>query len=480
MSSANPWSAPERFALWVAGRPVEQPRLDPSELLAVVDLLDAHCLLGRAIERLSGDDGWISTELVRLLAGRQAAMEELVDEQRHAVTELANAVGPTSVAILKGMAIFGLTNQSASLRTGDVDVIVGSAVDIAEVMSDLGYHQTRGPFMHERGEFTRGSIEIDVHDHYPVSGLPHVDPAAPAVRSESALGDPRRRALSSEQLLSGARPAIAPRLAGLPLVAPEELVIILAAHSFMNFVNAWSFSHRSKVYVRLGELLDVELLIGQPDFRHGRLLQLVTEVGAEDAIGFVRHLGRKLLGRDLVPGVSLEAETIPPRCIWWDTWVESPLAPESLLRTEWYDIDRLVGDVGPLQLRPSVTLQIDGTGLAQGVLATSGNAPSVWCRLVTKPVLQIEFGTHAAHRDDPLRLRIDGGAWSVEWSRSGDQALGSFSGTVDAEVADHDGKAALRVQIPDLASTRAFVGVAVAGEGRTTEATVVAVEWGKP
>lgn len=465
-------STAQQVALWVAGALVERPEIEPTSALAVVDLLDDHCLLGRAVARELGtvESGGFGGLLIQ----RQHAMQELVDIQRAAIEELIGEAGPGVVAVLKGMATFGLTNEPASLRTGDVDLVVAAEVDVPTLLRDLGYRQTRGPFMHERGEFTRGPVEIDLHDHYPVMSLPT---ARASGRRASALGTPRSGRLSGAELLRTARPCSAPALRSVPVVEPEALAVIIATHILMNYVNAWSISHREKVYVRLGELLDVELLTRHPNFRLERFERLSAEVGAADATAFVQHLGHLLLERDLIPGGQPASRSLPPRCLWWDTWTTSVPTTASLLRRNWYEIDRLFADTGVVCLSPGATLVIDPATLVQpGVLASSAGAPGLWCCLHADGMV-LEVGSRGFDPDDSLRLRIDGGSWSVEWSRSPDQALGSFAGTVLGEVHDAGDEASLRVAIPGGSSPEAFVGAAVAGPGVTAEATLVAMRW---
>ena len=469
------WSTAEQVALWVAGAPIEWPEIEPTSALAIVDLLDDHCLLGRAVARGLG-----SVELGgfgELLIQRQHAMQDLVDVQRAAIEELIAEAGPGVVAVLKGMATFGLTNEPASLRTGDVDLVVAAEADVPALLRDLGYRQTRGPFMHERGEFTRGPVEIDLHDYYPVMGLPT---ARASERRASALGTPQRTRLSGGELLRTAGPCSAPALRSVPVVEMEALVVIIATHSLMNYVNAWSISHREKVYVRLGELLDVELLTRHPNFRLERFERLSAEVGAADAAAFVQHLGHLLLERDLIPGGQPTSRSLPPRCLWWDTWTTSLPLTASLLRRNWYEIDRLFADTGVIRLSPGAILAIDPVTLVPpGVLASSAKAPALWCCL-DDDAMVLEVWARGSDPSGSLRLRIDGGSWSVEWSRSPDQALGSFAGTVLGDVCDTGDEASLRVPIPGGSSPKAFVGAAVAGPGVTTEATLAAVRWDPP
>lgn len=477
-TAGEAWSTAERVALWVAGAPVDRPDIEPSDAPAIVELIDGHCLLGRAIARGLGtvEEGGLG----ELLVHRQLAMQELVEDQLVAVEELIAATGSGAVAVLKGVATYGLTNEPTSLRTGDVDLVVEAEVDVPTLLRELGYHQTRGPFMHERGEFARGRVEIDLHDHYPVMHLPTGrSPAAAEGRRPSALGTTQAGILSGVELLRTARPCGAPALRALPVVEPEALVVIIATHSLMNYVNAWSISHREKVYVRLGELLDVELLTRGSGFSTPRFEQLIAEVGAGDAVEFVRHLGWLLLQRDLIPSSPPASRALPPRCLWWDTWTEAPPSTGSLLRRNWYEIDRLMDEVGTLRLSDDATLAIDPAAADQeGVLTTSSDAPRLWCRLDDAGGNVLEVGVRCSEPDAPVRLRIDGGDWSVEWSRSPDQALGSFSGNVQGEVGDTGDEASLRVSIPERASSQAFVGAAVCGPGVTPEATLVAIRWG--
>ena len=85
-TAGEAWSTAERVALWVAGAPVDRPDIEPSDAAAIVELIDGHCLLGRAIARGLGtvEEGGLG----ELLVHRQLAMQELVEDQLVAVEEL--------------------------------------------------------------------------------------------------------------------------------------------------------------------------------------------------------------------------------------------------------------------------------------------------------------------------------------------------------------------------------------------------------
>lgn len=339
----------EAVLVWAAGRQ-EPLRLEgPLDESALLKLIDQHALTARLIRRLHvAHAPWASAALRAELADQDLA------NRRHAARNLSaaahiSAIQKTGDAVMiKGLSTSLVTDLPHTLRCGDIDLICRDGEAATEVLLGLGYQRTRPPFMHEVGEFTRGAIEVDLQSYFPVpsyAGLDRdaLDPDAhsgvwiqPAYRPTMRPVDwPLLDRHRLDHALPDGGQVSTPR--------PELLAIVLSAHAFMNFTNAWSISHREKPYVRLGELADLADLTADPRFDRDVFAELVHRLDAADAVEWAAWAFESLIGPIDLAGAG---DGRYPRCLWWSWWADVPVAKGSWLRPNWYDMEQVTGALG--------------------------------------------------------------------------------------------------------------------------------------
>ena len=433
-------TAVDRLLLWAAGCGSAPPSIDASDSGEALERLDHHCVLGRFLERCAGDTGAApgGSRFIADCEARFKEIESIAATQVRAVREVADRIGDERLILLKGMTTYMLTGRRETLRVGDVDLASSLGERLGAEFLKLGYVQTRQPFMHELGEYTRGRTEMDVHSHFPIYRLP---PTLDGVdlRPESNPGvwvqrhRVAERNISFDRLASSTWPGAIAEAADIEFAGPEILALIIAGHSFMNYTNAWSISHREKPYVRLGELLDIEALFALPDFDIDLFTASVVELEALDAVRWVNVAGQKLLGREMIEFDSAgmwSHDRLPPRCIWWDLWLDVPPSTKSLIETEWWDVDEIVSSVGG-QLQPL------GTWCAADhrVIRTSANAPAFETMLdVGRKSSKISIKLDSPIAGSGVRIRIDTGQTAEEIEFSVADAV---DGVFTVETSDH-------------------------------------------
>ena len=410
----------DRLLLWAAGVGSLPPSIDSSESDEALERLDHHCVLGRFIERCAGDTGPApgGDRFVAACEARFKEIQSVVAAQVRAVREVADRIGDERIILLKGMTTYMLTGRRETLRVGDVDLASSLGERLGDVFLELGYVRTREPFMHELGEYTRGRTEMDVHSYFPIYGLPStLDGADLRPDSNPDVWVQRHRVaardISFDRLASSRWPGKVAEAADIEFAGPELLALIIAGHSFMNYTNAWSISHREKPYVRLGELLDIEALVALPDFDIELFAASVVELGALDAVRWVNVAGQKLLGREMIEFNSAtrsSSDRLPPRCIWWDLWLDVQPSTKSLIETEWWDVDAIVSSVGGQVQALGTWCDAD-----QRVIRTSPNAPAFATRVdIGRKSSTISIKVDPAILGSGVRVRIDTGQTAEE------------------------------------------------------------------
>jgi hypothetical protein len=426
-------SGAEPVLCWAAGLDVAPPDDLAVDSEVLLDLVGRHALTGRLLRRVESTPlpTWMSLDLHHQLISQYVAGRALLESHAESASEIASELrGEPEPVLVKGISTYLVTRQPHTVRCGDIDLVCADGERLIEVLTRLGYHRTRDPFMHEIGEFTRGQTEVDLHSYFPVHGYPgdlltsDLDPA----RQNRVWHQPGHRMsmhriehqdLDRERLRRSAG-----RSGEVSVPDPCLLAIILCAHAFMNFTNVWSISHRAKPYVRLGELADLQDLASNPAFNRDRFLQLVQQFNASDAVRWAGWASTLLLGRNPLPSAALEptAESFP-RCLWWSFWANTPVAPEVLVNPGWLDL----GDLVPA-LRGSVVHLTDGaTGRLDVNPATQlyrqfrlqSDAPiPTWAVdvIVSDGGLTVAVGLPARSAAAIERVRVDLGSVATEWS----------------------------------------------------------------
>lgn len=473
-------SAIDELLRWIVDPRRDAPAEHAIDRAAACSRIVEHRLCGRYLERCARSTAPAGGEALRTLVEREhRSVLAMISRQVEALREIAGLERAPEMVVLKGMATYQLTGDAGVARTGDIDVVIDESVDIEPILSRLGYERTKAPFLHEIGEFTRHDIELDVQSYFPVHRCPEVE-----FRSElssPALGGRRIRRHSSlhrqatfhhflESSLPGRGSAANLRFSG-----PELLAIVLAAHSFMNYANAWSISHREKAYVRLGELLDIERLLGASDFDRAQFETLADELNAESALTWVNTAATTLIDRTLIPGLPLPS-ALPPRCLWWDLWLDAPPDPRLLLADGWFDIEPVANALGAGSVASGRWVVVEPGG--SGSLATSVSAPQLSVCLDSRlAVPQVTVRVAPTTWGDSIRVRLDRGSWAIECVGTAGMGLASVAGA-GARVTWTSGPEYEEVSILCTGARRrgaVLVGVGHGRDGRIDEATMIAL-----
>lgn len=412
--------AEDRFLLAVAA---DRPHLLPSQLPDIDSLTDRireHRLEGRCRRQARHFEarGYKKMLFDAVNTLCEATQVEYA-RNRESVEAMAKHMDPEFGVIIKGFSTYLLTGDRATLRCGDIDLIIAESAPVIDYLFKCGFTQTRPPFLHEIGEFTRDGIEFDLQWGFPICRYPdglndgrdewlrasglmaaeHIDAEFIRANSETvALGDGRIR---------------------VPTV--ELAVLIAASHAFMNYTNIWSISHRRKAWLRLAEFADILDLRLHSAFSPVRFRELVLRLRAEDVVAWADSIWARLSGQALFPDVNLPSPrpSALPCCLWWNLWIRLEPPMPLLLRQAWYPM----GNVLQILERSVVGGVRKGSG--SGVLGGTTLLPPLWeaedCRGVyrflcvfvgnsLKLMLNFERTGHAPR----FRIRVDAGVQAEE------------------------------------------------------------------
>lgn len=337
--------------------------------------------------------------------------------------------GDLPPVLIKGISTYLATAEPHTMRCGDIDLVCADGDRMIELLTGLGYRRTRGAFLHEIGEFTRGETEVDVHSHFPVhsyAGLrsDDVDPSRAQGVWHQIPHEMSQRPIKYSDLVRGRWQHRVNALEPISVPDPCLLAVILCAHTFMNFTNMWSISHRAKPYVRLGELADLQDLAIHPAFDTGRFQQLVERFDAADAVGWAAWASALLIGsHPRLSHETLQPELgIFPRCLWWSFWASVPVRPASLVRVDWLDMAQLVSALGenvvPLGGGTTETIRIDSSRLPRQIRqeGTGGMADHTVEIQLLDSRLTVTIGLPSKRGAVVERVRVDLGHAATEWS----------------------------------------------------------------
>lgn len=470
--------------LWAAGSdraPSDDARPDELDLLALVDM---HALTARLVHRLeSTAPSWATDRLRRGLAGLDDANRRKAEAHTAAAAEITAIEAVGNPVLVKGVSTNLATGLAYTLRCGDIDMVVPDAAAATDVVLGLGYERTREPFMHEVGEFTRGTTEIDLHAYFPVHSYTGMDPdildaaAHPGVWVQPGFRLSMRPI--SWAMLDAYRVDRAVAGGRVSVPGADLLAIILSAHGFMNFTNVWSISHREKPYVRLGELADLRDLVADARFCPDRFARLVHDLDATDAVEWASWAYETLIGPSPLPRTT---RATYPRCLWWGWWANLPLATGSWLRPDWYDMAQVTRDLGanlvPLTGGQSALLRLDDAGALPRQLRLTQNAAlgPVALRFSDggSTVIVVLPERPAAHIE---RVRVDFGSVASECRLTGERPDWSATGShLEADLATVDGHRELTLRFCDKVGGHVLVGLADEdAEGRHPAGVLVPV-----
>jgi len=423
---------------WAAG---SKTKLDPNinyDTRKLLELVDLHNLSGRFLFRIQKEKiNWITPQLLKGLKDLHIDTRKKVMRNIRAFNELKDMLPKkTQIILIKGVSTYILCNQEEVMRAGDIDILSNDTSSVVRALVNAGYQQTKAPFLHEIGEYSKDGIEFDIHDHFPVysysSELRNADLISlnkVNIRHQSysfasqpiAFSDLGRHAHHGKQ----------PPLDSVVVTDPNLLAIIICAHAFMNYTNMWSISHRKKAYVRLSEIADLFSLSKHADFDTKKLLKYTRRYHAQDSVEWAASVSMSLFGENPLPvNINLKkGDLIPasrfPRCLWWNFWVGLPAKPDDLLFTNWMSIDKLTDYIEANEVVFGNDLKSSGwySSMSKENLTMlkryfTMNGKPILISLNfrhAKRSLVIEINIERTMKTSIDRVRVDLGKYATEW-----------------------------------------------------------------
>lgn len=339
---------------WAAGAEIYiNPNLK-YDAKTLLNLIELHNLSGRFLKRLRFEkNGCATPQLMHGLKKLYADTQKIVGRNVMALNELQEMLPEQQVIVIKGISTYLLSDQKEVMRGGDIDILSNDPSNVIQTLIRLSYILTKAPFMHEIGEYSKNGVEFDIHEYFPVYSYSLqlrkaniTSSSKSGIRIQNYYFTSRR--ITFSDLKRDAHHGKKVPLDKIVVTDPNLLAIIICAHSFMNYTNMWSISHRKKVCLRLSEIADIFVLSKHPDFDVKKFLEYVQQYNAQDCVEWVASVSASLFGKNPLPvPVKLKkGDTIPPerfpRCLWWNFWIGFPSRPDDLLFTDWMSIDRII------------------------------------------------------------------------------------------------------------------------------------------
>lgn len=424
------------FLKWAAGAATFIPDELEFDTSALLNLVDAHNLSGRFLRRINESNAsWITPKLVEGVRHRHEETKCQLARNVTALSELRHQLSDkTRVILIKGISTYILTEREETMRAGDIDILSNNQNEVVRTLLRMGYTQTRLPFMHEIGEYTKDTTEFDIHDYFPVYGY------TKALLERDLLPQHHERIwqqsyelqnsrITFEDLEQYANCGRQSNTSHVLVPDPNLLAVIICAHAFMNYTNMWSISHREKAYVRLGEIADLFSLAAHPSFSKQQFLAYVNRYQAHDAVEWAASIAVSVFGKNPLPipvliglGEPLHAKRFP-RCLWWNFWASLSSDTDDLLRTQWLSMGWMTEQIGAnrLSVRDGQTVRFATTNaehalpLTRCITQTSELIPLLLHVEKSEKGIGIHLHVHTTSRVDMERVRIDLGDIAGEW-----------------------------------------------------------------
>ena len=414
------------------------PVFDENEL---IELIEAHKIPGRFIHRLAGQDVFCFTRHFKgEIAKLHLQTKELCRQNIEAIHVIKSALPrDVDIIIIKGISTYVLVGHERVMRLGDIDILSNSPRALVDTLIRLGYVQTRPPFMHEIGEYTKGVVEVDIHGNFPVCSFDQslleadlVPSANPGVWQQNHRS--RQNPISFNDLMLNSHKGNTSDVMGITVADPNVLAIIICAHGFMNYINMWSISHREKAYVSLGEVADLFELVRHPKFNIDTFQSIAKNNEATDAIAWASSVTSVLFGKALFAANGdgdreRHRNEMPqgrfPRCLWWGFWADLPAHAEDLTRKWWLSMDWLTTELGHNKLSLdrcySTVKRVDGVILTRCLVQNDCVLPLTIKVSLSDGKLVIKAEVLSDIEADIDRIRIDFGHISSEWMIANDR-----------------------------------------------------------
>lgn len=325
----------------------------------LIRLISIHNLSGRFIKKIQDHKvPLFSQNFIKSLREMHLQTKKQVINNIDSVRQIIKQLPfSTELVIIKGFSTYVLTGCESTMRSGDIDLLSNNPKLLVEILNKMGFEQTRDSFLHELGEYTKGEIELDIHNYFPVYSytapllntnlLPHKNSG-----TWNQSHKMKHVNISINDILEFSHIDEIANTLNIRVADPNVLALIICAHSFMNYTNMWSISHREKAYVRLSEIADLFDLVRHPKFDNKKFLSLVKRFEAIDSVEWVANITSSLLGQNPLPihsSVSLNEE-LPierfPRCLWWGFWANIPSGTDELIQNKWLSMKWLTNELG--------------------------------------------------------------------------------------------------------------------------------------
>lgn len=424
---------------WVAGATISLPDELEFETEALLDLVNAHNLSGRFLQRVNDNNiAWMTPELLEGLMQLHYEAKQQVIRNITAFGELGPQLSDeTRIVLVKGISTYILSGREETMRAGDIDLFSNNLDEVVQVLLNMNYVQTRAPFMHEIGEYTKNTAEFDLHAYFPVYRYTHelldadLTPQHHPGIWQQTYGLELSR-ITFEDLEQHAHRGKNTDVRHIVVTDPNLQAIIICAHAFMNFTNMWSISHREKAYVRLGEIADLFTLVENPSFTKERFLSYVNMFNAYDAVEWAASVAVSVFGLNPLPVLvgTLMGDRLPPgrfpRCLWWNFWANLSSEADDLLRTSWLSMDWMTAQLGANRLTAR-----NGRTLGYATIIAEGTLPLTRCiTQLSEPIplileinrsegsITIYLQVYTTSQVDVERVRVDFGNIASEWTHT--------------------------------------------------------------
>lgn len=474
--------AEDRFLLAVAAH---RPDLLPASLSDIdylTERIREHRLDGRCRRHTSDfKDRGYPKALLDAVDALDAATDRDYLYNQEAVEGIVVRMGSDFGVVIKGFTTHLLTGDRATLRCGDIDVVVADSAPVIDYLLKSGFRQTRAPFLHEVGEFSRDNIEFDIQWGFPVCRYPD-DLNEDSEQPLRACGLMVTEHIDAEFMRDHSETAA---LGSVRIRVPtvELAALITASHAFMNYTNIWSISHRRKAWLRLAEFADILDLRLRSTFSIVRFHQLIERFRAQDIIAWANATWDRLVGEPLFPDVSLplSCSSVTPCCLWWNLWIRLEPPSQLLLRESWFPLHAVLRILersvlgGPSQCPEHTTIlrllweDPEWRGIFRFLYLLVGNS------------LRLTLDFERAGRAPKFRIRIDVGVHAEEITADADDGKVLTSTTslvVGASINGAEINLDLDLrrfgsQCCDDAGCIGYVGVAAEKTGRILACTVL-------
>ncbi|MBT2284114.1 nucleotidyltransferase family protein [Paenibacillus polymyxa] len=227
-----------------------------------------------------------------------------------------NAITGTKPFIIKGFSSYYLTDNVELLRkSNDIDIFVDKPLDCIEHLIEQGFSETKSPNAHEYSTLIRDTIEIDLHQYFPINGYP-----SEFIKRKDF--DKNFITKSSIKLVSIIdyneliQHAVVLKGCMIPTVTMSAFI------SCINIFNDYISGFAKIPSIKLIELIDVIELFNHHNFNHDVFKKLVEKHQAHDAISFSDNLIRNLCGISLFKSYEVRAYSYFPQIFYWqfNTW----------------------------------------------------------------------------------------------------------------------------------------------------------------